>query len=112
MRLARFRVQDRTCVGVVRDDELIELPDDGTDSLSWLALGHERLERAAAAPDRPRHQLAGVELLAPVRPSKFLAIGLNYADHVAEAGLESPAVPTVFNKQVSCITGSGAPIQR
>jgi 2-keto-4-pentenoate hydratase/2-oxohepta-3-ene-1,7-dioic acid hydratase in catechol pathway len=113
MRLARFRVQDRTCVGVVRDDELIELPaHDAADPIGWLALGRKRLERAAAAPDRPRHPLAGVELLAPVRPSKFLAIGLNYADHVAEAGLESPAVPTVFNKQVSCITGTGAPIER
>jgi 2-keto-4-pentenoate hydratase/2-oxohepta-3-ene-1,7-dioic acid hydratase in catechol pathway len=47
-----------------------------------------------------------VRLAAPIlRPPKFLAIGLNYADHVAEAGLEAPKVPTVFNKQSTCVAG-------
>ena len=36
---------------------------------------------------------------------KFVAIGLNYADHAAEAGLPVPAEPVVFNKWTSCITG-------
>jgi 2-keto-4-pentenoate hydratase/2-oxohepta-3-ene-1,7-dioic acid hydratase in catechol pathway len=39
-----------------------------------------------------------------------LAIGLNYADHIAESGLQRPEVPTVFNKQSTCIVGSGEPI--
>jgi 2-keto-4-pentenoate hydratase/2-oxohepta-3-ene-1,7-dioic acid hydratase in catechol pathway len=47
-----------------------------------------------------------VALAAPIlRPPKFLAIGLNYADHVAEAGLETPKFPTVFNKQSTCVVG-------
>ena len=50
-------------------------------------------------------------LAAPIlRPPKFLAIGLNYADHVAEAGLEAPKVPTVFNKQSTCVTGPNADV--
>lgn len=36
---------------------------------------------------------------------KFLAIGLNYADHAAESGMELPAEPVVFTKQTSCIVG-------
>ncbi|WP_287886387.1 MULTISPECIES: ureidoglycolate lyase [Paracoccus] len=36
---------------------------------------------------------------------KFVAIGLNYADHAAEAGLPVPAEPVVFNKWTSCIIG-------
>ncbi|KRW95550.1 ureidoglycolate lyase [Paracoccus sp. MKU1] len=36
---------------------------------------------------------------------KFVAIGLNYADHAAEAGLLVPAEPVVFNKWTSCIAG-------
>ncbi|CAM3178308.1 ureidoglycolate lyase [Paracoccus aminovorans] len=36
---------------------------------------------------------------------KFVAIGLNYADHAAEAGLPVPAEPVVFGKWTSCICG-------
>lgn len=39
------------------------------------------------------------------RPPKFVAIGLNYADHAAEAGLPIPKEPVVFNKWTSCIQG-------
>lgn len=38
-------------------------------------------------------------------PQKFISIGLNYADHAAEAGLQIPAEPVVFTKQVSCLSG-------
>jgi 2-keto-4-pentenoate hydratase/2-oxohepta-3-ene-1,7-dioic acid hydratase in catechol pathway len=38
-------------------------------------------------------------------PQKFIAIGLNYADHAAESGLALPAEPVVFTKQVSCLSG-------
>ena len=36
---------------------------------------------------------------------KFIAIGLNYADHAAESGLPIPAEPIVFMKATSCIQG-------
>lgn len=36
---------------------------------------------------------------------KFLAIGLNYADHAAEAGMDLPKEPVVFTKWTSCIAG-------
>jgi 2-keto-4-pentenoate hydratase/2-oxohepta-3-ene-1,7-dioic acid hydratase in catechol pathway len=39
------------------------------------------------------------------RPSNFIAIGLNYADHAAEAGLSVPPEPVIFNKAPSCICG-------
>ena len=35
----------------------------------------------------------------------FIAIGLNYADHAAEAGLPLPPEPVIFNKAPSCICG-------
>ena len=38
-------------------------------------------------------------------PQKFIAIGLNYADHAAESGLKVPVEPVVFTKQVSCVSG-------
>jgi 2-keto-4-pentenoate hydratase/2-oxohepta-3-ene-1,7-dioic acid hydratase in catechol pathway len=35
----------------------------------------------------------------------FIAIGLNYSDHAAEAGMPIPAEPIIFNKAPSCICG-------
>jgi len=52
-----------------------------------------------------RHDLGEVRLLAPVLPRKFLAIGLNYADHIAESGMEAPEFPIFFNKQATCVVG-------
>jgi 2-keto-4-pentenoate hydratase/2-oxohepta-3-ene-1,7-dioic acid hydratase in catechol pathway len=34
--------------------------------------------------------------------SKFIAIGLNYADHAAESNLPTPAEPIVFSKTLEC----------
>lgn len=41
---------------------------------------------------------------------KFVAIGLNYADHAAESNLPIPAEPVVFNKWVSCLQGANDPV--
>jgi 2,4-diketo-3-deoxy-L-fuconate hydrolase len=41
---------------------------------------------------------------------KFIAIGLNYADHAAETGLPIPAEPVVFMKAISCLSGPDDPI--
>lgn len=43
-------------------------------------------------------------------PSKIVAIGLNYADHTDEAGLDAPASPLIFAKFPSSIIGAGEPI--
>ena len=37
---------------------------------------------------------------------KFIAIGLNYADHAAESGLPVPKEPVVFSKAISCAVGA------
>jgi 2,4-diketo-3-deoxy-L-fuconate hydrolase len=36
---------------------------------------------------------------------KFIAIGLNFADHAAESNLPEPSEPVVFMKAISCLTG-------
>ncbi len=41
---------------------------------------------------------------------KFIAIGLNYSDHAAEAGAAIPNEPVVFMKAVSCIQGPNDPV--
>lgn len=44
------------------------------------------------------------------RVGKFIGIGLNYADHAAEAGMEPPAMPIVFMKATSSICGPNDPV--
>lgn len=41
---------------------------------------------------------------------KFICIGLNYADHAAESGLDVPSEPVVFMKATSAICGPNDPI--
>ena len=41
---------------------------------------------------------------------KFICIGLNYADHAAESGLDVPPEPVVFMKATSAICGPNDPI--
>ncbi len=42
---------------------------------------------------------------------KFVAVGLNYFDHAAEAGMEVPSEPILFTKAISCICGPDDPIE-
>jgi 2-keto-4-pentenoate hydratase/2-oxohepta-3-ene-1,7-dioic acid hydratase in catechol pathway len=55
--------------------------------------------------------LGEVRLLAPVLPSKVIAVGKNYADHAREMGGEPPAEPVLFLKPSTAVCGPGDPIQ-
>jgi 2-keto-4-pentenoate hydratase/2-oxohepta-3-ene-1,7-dioic acid hydratase in catechol pathway len=52
-----------------------------------------------------------LKLVAPVVPSKILAIGLNYKDHAAEMRKPLPAEPLVFSKPPTAVIGPDAPIR-
>ena len=49
--------------------------------------------------------LGDTKILSPVAPSKIMAVGLNYLDHIREMGHEKPLSPVVFNKFPQCIAG-------
>jgi 2-keto-4-pentenoate hydratase/2-oxohepta-3-ene-1,7-dioic acid hydratase in catechol pathway len=57
-----------------------------------------------------RHPLSSVRLLAPVLPSKVVAIGKNYAEHASEMGGEVPDAPLIFLKPSTAVVGDGDPI--
>ena len=112
MKLCTFEHGDQTRVGVVVEDAVVDLaaaaPELPREMTALLAAGDGALHAAAEAALRARARLAlaDVRLRSPIlRPPKFLAIGLNYADHVAESGVEKPKLPTVFNKQSTCVVG-------
>jgi 2-keto-4-pentenoate hydratase/2-oxohepta-3-ene-1,7-dioic acid hydratase in catechol pathway len=47
----------------------------------------------------------GLQFIAPVQPSKIMAIGLNYKDHAAEMNKKLPAEPLVFMKPATSVVG-------
>ncbi|MBW2447574.1 MAG: fumarylacetoacetate hydrolase family protein [Deltaproteobacteria bacterium] len=116
MKLVTFTHDGRSRVGIVAGDAVVDLaaaaPELPTEMVALLEAGPDALQTASAAVDAgPRLALADVQLEAPIaRPPKFLAVGLNYADHVAESGIDTPAHPTIFNKQSTCVTGPTDPI--
>src|SRR5574343_604414 len=67
----------------------------------------------------PRHLTpAGLAALRALEPpglpwsgcGKFICVGLNYADHAAEAGMALPAEPILFSKHLSCMVGAQDPV--
>ena len=117
MRLATFQAGGTERIGVVDGDEIVDLsaaaPELPRTMPAFLAAGTGALMAAATATRRaPRLALDRSHLRAPVpAPRKFLAAGLNYAQHIAEMDRERPDFPTIFNKQVTCVNGPYAPIQ-
>lgn len=114
MKITRFTHLDVTRLGVVIGEEVADVgtadPSLPTDVGVLLAAGAlDRLEPLVASAGRL--PLEAVTLEAPItQPPEFLAVGLNYALHVAESGMHKPDVPVIFNKQITCVTGPFDPI--
>jgi 2-keto-4-pentenoate hydratase/2-oxohepta-3-ene-1,7-dioic acid hydratase in catechol pathway len=112
MKLCRFASDGGTPVlGVMANEEVADLSSTEAPPEPAAALAELGAERVAElAGDAPRLALSDVSLLAPAAPRKYLAIALNYSDHIAEMGMEPPEVPVFFNKQVTCVVGPGADV--
>lgn len=117
MKLCRYRIESETRIGKVVGDDVIDLSGVKGVGSSMRKLIEDLpvLRPALEAASEPRHPLATVRLEAPITdPQKFLAIGMNYKAHAAEAealGVPVPGSQAWFNKQVSCITGPYDPVE-
>jgi 2-keto-4-pentenoate hydratase/2-oxohepta-3-ene-1,7-dioic acid hydratase in catechol pathway len=96
MRLLRFRSGTRIATGAIVEDDTIRVLE-GTFFERPLPTGEEV-------------PLAEIELLAPVLPSKIVAVGKNYAAHAAEFGMSVPEEPLLFLKPSTAVIGPGDPI--
>lgn len=122
MRLATYSANSAPRLGVVRDDQILDvaaLPgfEQITDMLSLIdqgAAGLAKLQHAlASASDAALqqadalHPLADVHLLAPIpRPRKnIFCMGRNYADHATEHGGSLPTAPILFSKATTSVNG-------
>ncbi|MBN0987442.1 fumarylacetoacetate hydrolase family protein [Amphritea pacifica] len=117
MKLARFLYSGKQQLGIVTEQHITPIPSTlCSGSMTELLCQLNELRPLLEAIEKSAQQaldLDQVTLLAPVpQPEKFIGVGLNYADHIAETGLQTPEFPTLFNKQSSCVTDPGAPIYR
>ncbi len=95
MKLCRFRAAEKTFDGVIEGDSVFEIEG------GLFAAASGGIKKGAA------HNLASVRLLAPVLPSKIVAIGLNYKAHAAEFGKALPEEPMLFIKPSTSVIGTG-----
>jgi 2-keto-4-pentenoate hydratase/2-oxohepta-3-ene-1,7-dioic acid hydratase in catechol pathway len=95
MRLVRFLVHGQLRYGILEGDHIRETLRPHVDGVM---------------PMETVWPLADVRLLAPVRPSKMLCIGLNYRDHAREMGHKLPEEPVLFMKPATALAGPGQPI--
>jgi 2-keto-4-pentenoate hydratase/2-oxohepta-3-ene-1,7-dioic acid hydratase in catechol pathway len=118
MKLASFERDGKVHCAIAVDDGLIDLSRAAPElPATMIGLIEEFPHLSGRLHDIARNTRAhlrstDVHLLAPVpRPSKILAIGLNYADHIAETGREPPKEQVWFSKLVNAVNGPFDPIQ-
>jgi 2-keto-4-pentenoate hydratase/2-oxohepta-3-ene-1,7-dioic acid hydratase in catechol pathway len=118
MRLVSYDAGDGARAGVLEDERVVD---------AWAALGepHRGSLRELIAAGRvddlhatfgntgtPAHPRGAVTLLPPIPdPDKIVCIGLNYAKHAAEGGMEAPSAPTIFGKYRNALAPPGATVR-
>jgi 2-keto-4-pentenoate hydratase/2-oxohepta-3-ene-1,7-dioic acid hydratase in catechol pathway len=90
MKIYRFRLDDEIYHGVL-DGEALH-------PLRGPLFGAHEIENRSVP-------IGGVTVLAPVLPSKIVAVGLNYRDHAAERGNPLPEEPLLFIKPSTAVIG-------
>ena len=95
MKIVRFRAGGKTRYGVL----------DGTHIVEYSGTPYGTFKKA-----RKRYPVKQAVLLAPVVPSKIVAVGLNYRDHAEEMRLAVPEEPVIFLKPLSALCGPDDPI--
>ncbi len=112
MKLVRYGNPGKEKPGLIDDNGQLRdlsavVKDLGPDQLGDAALAKLRKLKTDKLPlvrGKPR-------LGSPIaNVGKFIAIGLNYADHAAESGMPIPKEPVVFTKATSCIQGPNDPV--
>jgi ureidoglycolate lyase len=117
MKLATFTAGGAPELGIVEGQRIVclsraapRLASDMIDLISrWREVEHD--VRGIAQGASQTVELAKVKLNAPIpRPGKILAIGLNYADHIAETNAAKPEHQIWFSKMPTAVNGPFDPI--
>jgi 2,4-didehydro-3-deoxy-L-rhamnonate hydrolase len=112
MKLVRFGKSGAEKPGLVDDegrlrdlsDVIVDITPDNLSPSALEKIAAYSLSKLPLVVGEPR---LGVPL---ARVGKFIAIGLNYADHAAEANLQLPSEPIVFQKAITSLSGPNDPV--
>lgn len=110
MKLARIGDpgQERLAIvvdeGLVAVDDLVPSDDGRSITVDDIGVLAEHVRRQEFS-QRPVLDPSSVRYGPPVRPSKIVCIGLNFADHAREGGMEPPSEPVIFMKAPNCVVG-------
>ncbi len=111
MKLVTYATDAGPRVGCIDDGEVVPTP--GIPDIISL-FNDNSLENSIEAALKGRIDAQPIDemtLLAPIpRPTKIIAIGLNYRDHAEETGQQLPEAPILFSKPPTATIGHGANI--
>lgn len=107
MKLLRYGPEGQEKPGLLDADGRIRDLSGQVPDIAGDVLTPEGLERLAALDPASLPVVEGSPRIGACvgQVRKFIAIGLNYADHAAESGMAVPSEPVVFSKWTSCIVG-------
>ena len=98
MKIYRYRTEGGDAYAVTSESGVVPAGSD---------LFNLAIDRSAGSLDLDR-----LDLMAPVRPGKIVAVGRNYADHAKELGNAPPPEPIIFLKPPSALLDPEATIVR
>jgi 2-keto-4-pentenoate hydratase/2-oxohepta-3-ene-1,7-dioic acid hydratase in catechol pathway len=95
-----------------REGRIRDLSEEVAD-ITGEAMSEETLARLSALDPATLPLVEGDPRIGPCvgNVGKFICIGLNYADHAAESGMEVPPEPVIFFKATSAICGPNDPVR-
>jgi ureidoglycolate lyase/2,4-diketo-3-deoxy-L-fuconate hydrolase len=106
MKLARFGNRGQEKPALLDADENLRDLSALINDIDGAVLAQRMSELAAVDPASLPLVTGNPRIAQPVaHVGKFICVGLNYADHAAESGMEKPKEPILFFKATSAITG-------
>ena len=115
MKLVTFEQAGRIGIGLLRDDQIIDLTALAPDMIGLIELGEQGAARARAMAGAAVTfiPLTDVKLLAPIHEPRrnVMCVGKNYAEHTRESyeargeNVEAIDYPVIFTKTTTCING-------
>ncbi len=107
MKLLRYGPKGQEKPGLLDGKGILRDLSGQVDDIAGAVLSAKSLAKLAKLDPASLPEITGRPRLGPCvgRVGKFICVGLNYADHAAESGLEMPPEPVLFAKATSAITG-------
>ncbi|KTT02950.1 ureidoglycolate lyase [Pseudomonas rhizoryzae] len=107
MKLLRYGEKGQEKPGLLDQQGILRDLSAHVPDITGSTLGADTLARLASLDPASLPRVEGEPRIGPCvgGVGKFICIGLNYADHAAEAGMAIPSEPIIFNKWTSAICG-------